>query len=931
VNARTTFAALAALATLAPDEARAWDSDCGGCDKGPPELVATSPWVGDSSEHSYLFNVAMQKAGIPAELQGFDLDVFTETDGSIIGSALDQAEFRSRHQRSVSEFAQLPDFGYALWDWALGFSECPSSVPFLPSYCHKFVGFMGVLNSNHFLPQGQDNYAHYHGIALEVAAQCKSMADRLAGMPDSQGPMQYIGQCQQQALVVEAVGQHFLQDAWSAGHMWERWGGPEIDDIGADVDSVSSGAVAAAVAGLIHGSKSILTWDDQMSAPDPLHVVEYIDFLGARHEMVGDLFMDDFLFEDLYSAQRESFLDCSAAGIGEVYAAMGGSPSVPVFDPTSDRCFGQRATNLALRRGWNDVDLAQIVLLLGDSVNVVIAPELQMDLLDMNLRLTVAAVARPYETDMARGGLGPLLDVQVNGAFRRSPPASYSDDSFGSWVASPSGAADRSNAITRVFHRGNAEAWCRAMTSGDLDNLRSRAVADGGGAALDVCVEFAVRHIEPKEKEEEDDDGDGQDDSPLSPTPVSCDDDGDGEDDEQEEEEEEEEEEQEEEEEEDEGEKYQSLCRRLVGGAAPVIEVEVLEEDPNEDPYQRAARWCREKPEDDEEEGVPPDIGYPTDECEEEEEEEEDPDEPNPGDDWGSGFGDPHMRTFDGLGYDMHASGEFVLVRTPNGLFEAQIRTRRADDTPFQCDNVGIIDGMALRLGAQRFTVQHEGGSFLARLDGNVIGLGTRTLADGSVLTVKARRWYVTRPDGTVVYAKTTQSWMHVFVSPAAADRGLLRGLLGDGNGSIGDDLRNASGTLVGSMVNGALEHTSNELYVGFLPTWFVSGTASLFDHTSSTPAVTYAKIGDTPSTICDYDASIAARNACRAHGVPAAWEKACTLDVKLAGADMLDAFDDVGPATQTKNRSVCTPTPYGDDCAVVCGGPGAPPCPPFP
>ena len=28
--------------------------------------------------------------------------------------------------------------------------------------------------------------------------------------------------------VLEAVGQHFLQDAWSMGHMWERWGGPEF-------------------------------------------------------------------------------------------------------------------------------------------------------------------------------------------------------------------------------------------------------------------------------------------------------------------------------------------------------------------------------------------------------------------------------------------------------------------------------------------------------------------------------------------------------------------------------------------------------------------------------------------------------------------------------------------------------------------------------
>jgi hypothetical protein len=946
VNARHLFA-LTAIGVLAPGDAHAWDSDCGGCPDGTP--AATMPWVATidngsgadwdghrhNDEHGELFESAMQWADLPPALfQPVDLSVFTTTPGSLRGSALMEAEYVTPHSRLIREFALLPDRGYSLWDWALGFETCPPGVESLEFLCHSFKGYMGVLNSNHFLPQAEDNYVHYHRLALELAEDCKAMADALADAPQSMRT--YVLECEKQALIVEAVGQHFLQDAWSAGHMWERWGGPDLGDL--PDGSVAAGAVVAAVAGLLHGSESMLDEPDPLSSADPSHQIWYRDTGpdGALHEMVGDLYLPELYNDPTYAEQRDAFLTCSWSGIAEVYMTAGANHSggayrSPAVDPTSPQCLGQRATNLSMRMGWDNIDFSRIRILSNVPAITLLNPQLQWDLEMISLRLTAAASDRPLETDMAEGGIESLVGVGVNAAYRRgigAPPASYSDEES-SFEASPRGEGDKDTAVTRVFHRANAVEWCEQLESGDLDALRERALHEEGmGVAKDVCVEFAQRHIEYK-KDEEEDEEEGEEDDDLLPTPRICD-----ETDEQPEEEQPEEEQPEEEgeEQEDEEEKYpKSLCHRIARGSAPIIELERLENGPKESAFEMAMRWCSTEPEEDEEEddGAPPDIGYPTDECEPEDDDDGggDPPEPNPGDDWGSGFGDPHMRTFDGLAYDMHARGEFVLVRTPNGLFEAQIRTRRADDTPFQCDNVGIIDGMALRLGGNRFTVQHEGGSFVARLDGNVIGPGTRTLADGSVLTVKARRWYVTRPDGTVVFANTTQNWMHVYVSPAAADRGLLRGLLGDGNGEIGDDLRNASGTLVGSMVNGNFEHTSNELYVGFIQTWFVTGPASLFDHGSGEPA-TYAKLGDKPGLACDYDEMIAARNQCRAHGVPAAWELACALDVKLAGTDMLGAFDDVGPATQTRNRSACVPTPYGDDCAVPCGPPPYPACP---
>lgn len=60
---------------------------------------------------------------------------------------------------------------------------------------------------------------------------------------------------------------------------------------------------------------------------------------------------------------------------------------------------------------------------------------------------------------------------------------------------------------------------------------------------------------------------------------------------------------------------------------------------------------------------------------------------PNPGP-----FGEPHMRTFDGLGYDCQGSGEFVLFRTRRSNVE--IQTRFSGDA----GNATVITGIAVKV-----------------------------------------------------------------------------------------------------------------------------------------------------------------------------------------------------------------------------------------
>lgn len=47
-----------------------------------------------------------------------------------------------------------------------------------------------------------------------------------------------------------------------------------------------------------------------------------------------------------------------------------------------------------------------------------------------------------------------------------------------------------------------------------------------------------------------------------------------------------------------------------------------------------------------------------------------------------SGYGDPHMTTFDGLKYDVHVKGELTFLKSLNSTFEIQARTEAAGNGP---------------------------------------------------------------------------------------------------------------------------------------------------------------------------------------------------------------------------------------------------------
>jgi len=567
---------LVLVLVLVAGRASAYDSKCylpgthnDECHAGPE--TAQNRWKGPSDEHRQLWEKTVALAGLPGSgssppIAGseFTLRIFTNDALVAAGTGTDlpsqtpvtfadtqRVQFRTM---SVGEFAQLPDFGYALWDWATGLETCPLD-PALPhpaplDACHDFSSHMGAVNSNHFLPQARAFFAYYHQLALGRAAACKTLKDRLiagGGNANLSRFSLFVIACEQEAFVLEAIGHHYLQDAWSTGHMWERWGSPDL----LDFNDLPRALLVAMSSGLIHGARAVLQgaadWvhfeiNDPLCAPAPaVTFITPLDVTPTPAHGLGDLYLADLLDGNgaHFPKQYLQLFSCTVSAVRQVSRAMGVEPGAldsslfEVADPTGDACFGQRVTNRAMAAGigldFTDpagvphrfaLDSVEVMTLVpvasagvGGSLEnvspfVTVQYEYDLSLIVTNARLR--AVLDPDGTTLASGGLGTLLGVDKNSAFLQQPIAPYVDPPL-PWPDPPTQANDaatKATALARTFHAAHATEWCNRFGPGapdqlDLEQLRGHVDAlknagisgDPLRAACVACSTIVFRHL----------------------------------------------------------------------------------------------------------------------------------------------------------------------------------------------------------------------------------------------------------------------------------------------------------------------------------------------------------------------------------------------------------------------------------------------------
>jgi hypothetical protein len=539
---------------LVPAQAFAWESKCyryadpslspsayasvapiGECSPGAGPDVARSRWVGPLDEHRQLFDESRRAAGVPDAIAGaLALRVFV--DGSI--DSLQPVAFEKTtasvvRYTSIAELAQLPDFSYGLWDWATGNETCPLDASLDAISCHQFASHMGPVNANHFAPQSGDFYARGHAIAVARANACSAMAGALGN--DEPRFHDYVLDCENEALALEAVAQHYLEDTWSSGHMWQRWGSAELADFpgASDGDRRANAVLVALAAGMIHGARGVLqtlpewtTFDvnDALCAPHPN--VQFV--LGGTSSIVPGLGDDYYAKLPELDQQHGKLIACAAAGIAEVYRASGerhgAMTSSPTdVDPTGTECIGQRATNAAMLEAAGielrvagvqfdvplDARVASLALPVVASSQGEVAlsggtrARFRIDLMRAASMARILAAQNPNGTEAAEGGLGTFMGAQPNAFYaNRGGHVSYEDPSL-PWPATSdasTAAHDRALALARVFHRAHAADWCAQTTQASLDAMSAHARdttldAPSRAAACGACVEMVQRHV----------------------------------------------------------------------------------------------------------------------------------------------------------------------------------------------------------------------------------------------------------------------------------------------------------------------------------------------------------------------------------------------------------------------------------------------------
>lgn len=385
-------------------------------------------------EHTWIAREAMVRAGLPTALVTREDALSYYIDGAPVGpqqcsnnprpesiapAAPGAMRKRVVRRLAIAELAQAVDGSFSLGDFLLGNEHClaKNAIPNAMlddvdqiNVCHTFESHLSTVNSTHFLPQAREMYLRYHRYAIEVATACKKMCSAFQGRPcDGMKTLpnhalavrmkRMVEDCEKEALVLEATANHFLGDAWSSGHMWQRWGSPRFAPLD-DTSERLRRATVSLVAGLIHGWRSKVRpladkvfQHDQMCLPGKVPgLLTVVPVLGQLLDKLISLFDDVVMWSqpggepregagDLYLLQCNAvdrkaegalvsgpslrpqlrrMLTCGAAGFREVYEkgpGVAGALGARVdwddaaTESSGDGCWSQRATNASMSLG----------------------------------------------------------------------------------------------------------------------------------------------------------------------------------------------------------------------------------------------------------------------------------------------------------------------------------------------------------------------------------------------------------------------------------------------------------------------------------------------------------------------------------------------------------------------------------------------------
>ena len=284
-------------------------------------------------------------------------------------------------------------------------------------------------------------------------------------------------------------------------------------------------------------------------------------------------------------------------------------------------------------------------------------------------------------------------------------------------------------------------------------------------------------------------------------------------------------------------------------------------------------------------------VRKPCDKDKDKDEEEEDPPPPPCVGCRGAGsWGDPHLKTFDGLGYSFQAVGEFTLAESLDGSLVVQTRQLPAGS------RVSLNYAVAAQVGDDRIAVYH--------------GEPVPLWINGKPANLSDKRYYGL-PAGGRIYLNESDgvhdsNVYNIYWPPNAAGqsarleisvlsghiniynfelpsqyRGKIRGLLGNFNDDLNDEISTREGRAFAQPVE------FDALYGEYAESWRVTDETSLFSYVDGESTLTFTdrSFPDRPISVADLSPVVRreAEATCRAAGVTdESVLEGCTLDVAI-------------------------------------------------
>jgi hypothetical protein len=238
--------------------------------------------------------------------------------------------------------------------------------------------------------------------------------------------------------------------------------------------------------------------------------------------------------------------------------------------------------------------------------------------------------------------------------------------------------------------------------------------------------------------------------------------------------------------------------------------------------------------------------------------------------------GDPHISTHDGDDYGFQGHGEFIAVKSVSDNFEIQARQEPFAVGSKATTNTAVAikttanDVICVTLNAKIVYVNK------VALPSN---FGTKTLSDGStIIQTNGGIRLDTKQGDIVVVERYVDAWLDYSVSLPAARIGKVKGLMGNFDGILVNDIALNDGRVI--------EPIFANLYPTYADNWRITQANSLFVYDAGKTTVNYTNrnfpAADVQLTTAQIDA---ASKTCKAAGVTnQPYLNNCIYDVAVSG-----------------------------------------------